>query len=234
MATKEVKAVKKTVAKKEPKVASKAAGISVDSYSAAGVKGTTNLPEAIFGQKTNRVLLAQATRVFLSNQRSAQAKTKGRGEIRYSTAKIYRQKGTGNARHGDKAAPIFVGGGIAHGPNGTQNYKMSLSKVLKKKALVSALSTQVAKGKVVVADLGKIEAKTKDLSNLVKKMGIKFPAVLVYSQNANLERAGRNLSGITLVPADQVTAYQVLCGKQLVVTPDAIEVIEKRVMAGEK
>lgn len=223
MATKETKAKKTTTA-----------GIAADLYSATGAKETTNLPEAIFGQKTNDVLLAQAARVFLSNQRSAQAKTKGRGEIRYTTAKVYRQKGTGNARHGDKAAPIFVGGGIAHGPNGLQNYKKSLSKVLRKKALVAALSAQAAKGKIVVADLSKVEAKTKDLSAMVKKMSLKAPAVLVYGENANLQRAAKNLSGITLVPASQLTAYQVLLGKQLLLTPDAISYLEKRIIGGEK
>lgn len=78
------------------------------------------MPVAIFGGRFNDALVAQATRVFLSNQRRAKAKTKQRGEISGSTRKIWRQKGTGRARHGDRYAPIFVGGGVAHGPTGKE------------------------------------------------------------------------------------------------------------------
>lgn len=208
-------------------------GISVPSYSLAGVKSTTNLPEAVFGQKINKPLIAQAVRVFLSNQRKAHAKTKTRAEVVHTTAKIYRQKGTGGARHGDRGAPIFVGGGIAHGPRGIQNYKLSLSKVLKKKVLVSVLSSQVAQGRIIIGDLEKIGEKTKKLAQVLKKMNILKPAVLVYSNSRELVRAARNIEGLSLVPAKDLTAYQVLKGKQIVFTKEAIDVVEKRLAGGK-
>jgi large subunit ribosomal protein L4 len=237
MATRTTKAAtsaKKQEVKKEAKPAAKKAGINAVMFSSKGEKSTTSLSEAVFGQKENRVLLAQAVRVFLTNQRSAQAKTKGRGEIRYTTAKVYRQKGTGHARHGDKAAPIFVGGGIAHGPSGVQNYKRSLSKVLRRKVLGIALSVQAAKGKVVVADWEKVGPKTNVLGKLIKNMNLRYPMVLVSGKNQELARAARNLEGISMVSADQLTAYQVLQGKNLIVTPEAVSILEQRIAGAQK
>src|SRR5690554_4960009 len=87
--------------------------------------------DAVFGQKANPTLLAQAVRVYLSNLRQGTSKVKTRSEVSRTRAKWYRQKGTGNARHGARSAPIFVGGGVAHGPNGQQNWTKSLSRKMK-------------------------------------------------------------------------------------------------------
>src|SRR3989338_11153263 len=91
-----------------------------------GKSGTINLPEQLFAAKVNPQLMAQAVRVFLSNQRKAHAKSKTRGEIIRTTRKWYRQKGTGRARHGAQSAPLFVGGAKAHGPRGHQNYQLDM------------------------------------------------------------------------------------------------------------
>jgi len=170
---------KTTVDSLQPTAKNKKAGISVDSYSVIGEKkGTVLLPEALFGQKPNAVLIAQAVRVFLSNQRSAHAKVKGRGEIQGSTRKIYKQKGTGGARHGARSAPIFVGGGIAHGPHGIENYNLVLPRTLRKKALISALSARAQNGSISIAEFDKVETKTGKMAKALQKMALKKPLTI--------------------------------------------------------
>src|SRR3989338_3509182 len=145
---------------------SKATKYSVPTFTKSGATATTeaSLPSVFFAKKPNLTLLSQAVRVYLSNQRTAQAKTQTRAEVNRTTKKIYKQKGTGGARHGSRKAPIYVGGGVAHGPRGMQNYKMSLSSPLKKLALSVALSAKFVKKEISVADVEKIEAKSKSLA----------------------------------------------------------------------
>jgi len=135
----------------------------VDVYNLSGIKsGQMELPKNIFAVKINESLMAQAVRVYLSNQRKSRTKTKSRGEIVLTKAKWFRQKGTGRARHGARSAPIFVGGGVAHGPTGEQNYHLKMSKKMKKQALFSALTSKFKANEVmVIKDLAKIEPKTK-------------------------------------------------------------------------
>lgn len=237
------KEVKKVTSKKETakKVAAKStvktvksvkkprdSGLDVPFYSTAGeANGTLTLSKDIFGQKPNKTLLAQAVRVFLSNQRSAGAKTKGRGEINRTKKKVYRQKGTGGARHGSRSAPIYVGGGIAHGPRGIENYELTLSKRMKKKALVSALSAKAKDGLVAVADIEKIEPKTGNFAKVLSKIGMTRP-VVVHAGSSDLVRAGKNISSIALVPAVQLNAYMTLAAKSIIFTKDAVSQIESR------
>src|SRR3989337_4248642 len=118
------------------------------------IKGTdaekTVLPKDVFEKKVKPVILAQAVRVWLSNQRAANAKTKTRTEVSKTTAKMYKQKGTGRARHGSYSAPIFVGGGVAHGPTGGENWKLKLPAKMTKKALLGALSIRAREKKLIV------------------------------------------------------------------------------------
>lgn len=208
-------------------MAAKPKGVTVPRFSASGTKsGTTTLPESLFGQKPNKTLLAQAVRVYLSNQRSAHAKVKSRGEIKASTRKVYRQKGTGGARHGARSAPIFVGGGIAHGPRGIENYDLKLSRVLRKKALVSALSARAEAGHVIVCDLDKVEPKTRQVAQILEKLSLSWPLTILHAGGKDLLRAGRNLPKVNLVSAKTASAYHVLLGKSLIVTPEAVGILE--------
>jgi large subunit ribosomal protein L4 len=123
--------------------------LKVDVYNHKGEKtGSLSLPKEIFGQKINNKLLAQAVRVYRGRKRKASAKTKSRSEVVASKRKIWRQKGTGRARHGSRNAPIFVKGGVAHGPTGKQNFTKKLSKKMKKAALKSALATKAGDKKI--------------------------------------------------------------------------------------
>src|SRR5690242_1823092 len=114
-----------------------------------GAKSQLTVSDSVFGVPVNKALIAQAVRVYMSNQRQGTSKAKTRSEINRTSAKWYKQKGTGRARHGARNAPLFVGGGVAHGPNGEQNWTRTLSKRMKMQALVTALSAQAAN--IVVA-----------------------------------------------------------------------------------
>ena len=219
--------VKKAVVS-SPSTVDKKKGVSVPLFSAAGVKSTTSLTEAIFGQKINKVLLSQAVRVYLSNQRSAHAKTKTRAEVAFTTAKPFKQKGTGNARHGAKSAPIFVGGGVSHGPTGRENHRLEIPKKMRKSVLISALSSKVQSGQLFVADLDKTGSKTREVAKVINKMELKFPMALVHDKAPDLYKAARNIKGVTIIPADQLTAYQVLAVKSLVLTKSALGILETR------
>ena len=207
----------------------------IDILTIAGKKSDSlSLPKEIFGAKINKPLMAQAVRVYLANQRRAYAKTKTRGEVRGSGRKIWRQKGTGRARHGDRYAPIFVGGGVAHGPTGKQNYQLKMSKKMKKRALFSALTSQLKAGQIVaVKGLEKIEPKTKKMVKILdqvvgrgKKRRLKtamvLPGVLV-----NVLRAGHNIDGLNLIQANSLNPYQILNAKKIVFLPESVEKLKE-------
>jgi large subunit ribosomal protein L4 len=209
----------------------------VNLYTIAGNKsGEIELPKEIFAAKINEPLMAQAVKVYLSNQRKAKAKTKTRSEIALTTAKWYRQKGTGRARHGAKSAHIFVGGGVSHGPNGEQNYHLNLSKRMKKQALFSALTSKLKSEEImVVKDLEKVETKTKKMNEVLGKLtqdwkleSKNWRLTLILPKNLeNVTRSARNIPGVFLVQAHQLNTYEVLNGGKLIFTQQAIEGLEK-------
>lgn len=210
-----------------------------DLYTITGRKsGQISLPKEVFGAPINEQLMAQAVRVYLSNQRKARAKTKTRGEVRGSRRKIWRQKGTGRARHGDRYAPIFVGGGRAHGPTGKENYKLKMSKAMKKKALFSALTSKLKDKEVIaIKGLTKIQPKTKEMVKVVANLplGEKKKKILLILPEIldNVIRAGRNLAGVELAQANQLNTYQVLKHNQLVFMEKSIDKL-KETFLGKK
>ena len=203
----------------------------VDVYTLSGTKsGQMELPKEIFAAKINEPLMAQAVRVYLSNQRKAQAKVKSRGEIAKTTAKWFRQKGTGRARHGARSAPIFVGGGVAHGPTGEQNYQLKMPKKMKKQALFSALTSKFKTNEVlVIKDLAKIEPKTKKMKTILEKLAKDNKATIILSEKLeNVARAARNLKGLNLSQANQLNPYEVLNGGQLIFMKEAVEKLKEK------
>ena len=171
------------------------------------------LPKGLFDVKVSPALLAQAVRVYLGNQRRAHAKTKTRAEVAKTTAKMYKQKGTGRARHGSYAAPTFVGGGISHGPDGRQNHHKEMPKKMKRLALLGAL-TEKAKEKKV---------------NIFEKIGTVSERSLVVTGagEEKIRREIRNKENVTVVAAASLNPYAVLAHKQLVITPAALEEMKK-------
>lgn len=228
-------AVKKTTVKTEKKVAKasvakaekvestlKIAVLGVDGKEA----GTITLPEAIFGAKVNKTLIAQAVRVYLANQRQGNASTKTRGEVAGSTRKIYRQKGTGRARHGGIRAPIFVKGGIAHGPK-PKDYSLAMPTKMKRAALFSALSAKLAGQEIaVVTGIEKLD-KTKTMAKTLSQVGGKKTLLVMPENMTSVYKAARNIEGVSITPAAQLTTYAVMDAKKLVFMKDAIETLEK-------
>lgn len=209
------------------------AAVSVDVVDLDGkVSGKISLPGEIFGEKVNKALLAQAVRVYLANQRQGTVSTKTRGEVDGSTAKIYRQKGTGRARHGSKRAPIFVKGGIVFGPK-PRDFSLLMPQKMKRKALFSAFSAKVQDKEVIVIEgLDAIEPKTKVFAQMLKKLGTadkkqKLLFVTAGKDVSTILRAGRNITGVSFLSAKQVNAYEILSANRLVIMKDAIDEIKE-------
>lgn len=133
-------------------------------YNMAGKEvGTVDLPASVFEAKVNRDLMHQALVRQMANARRGTHKAKGRSEINKSTRKIYRQKGTGNARHGSRRAPIFVGGGVAHGPQ-PRSYVKNMPRKMRRAALRSALTVKANNDELIVVDEVTLDApKTRDM-----------------------------------------------------------------------
>lgn len=206
----------------------RARGLSVPVYSLTGrASGKLTLPKEIFGQQVNNQLLAQAVRVYLTNQKIFTASTKDRGEVKGSTAKIYRQKGTGRARHGAIRAPIFVGGGIVFGPT-PRKVRLDLPKKMKKAALLSALSDKASSKDIIgVSGIEKATGKTKEVTILLKKVGTDNALIITGDKQDNVVRAVRNIQGVSVLPANLINAYEVLRHEILLLTKEAVERLKK-------
>ena len=205
--------------------------LTVDLYNYQGEKQEkkVKLPAEFFGQEVNDALLAQAVRVYLANQRRAFPKAKTRAEVNGSGRKIYSQKGTGRARHGDRQAPIFVGGGKAHGPKGAK-IRLSLPKKMKKKALAAALSQKANEGRIkMVTDIEKMTPKTKKAEELLQKINLtaqKVGVVMAKEEKEKVGRAFRNLVGVKVLLPDMLNPYLVLEKEALVFTTASLAVLE--------
>lgn len=224
--------VKKTVNVDAPPASSKKAKKSLVA-SVLGVDGKASgqvtLPEELFGAHVNKALLAQAVRVYLANQREGGAKTKTRGEVEGSSRKIYKQKGTGRARHGTIRAPIFVGGGRAFGPR-THSFKLVMSNSMRHAALSSALSEKYADGDIVIMDgLETLEAKTKLVFTALNAASIMAGSVLlvVSKEAANLSKAARNIAHVDMLRAIDLHPYAVLTHSKILMTKKALEEAKK-------
>lgn len=211
----------------------KETGLKLSVYDLRGaVVESITLPKEIFDAKINNPLMAQAVRVHLANQRRGTLKTKSRGEVAISTRKIYRQKGTGRARHGAASAPIFVGGGIAFGPK-PRDFSLKLNQNMKKAALFSALSVKLKDGTIkIVANLEKIEPKTKKMADVIKHLGLnnkkqQILLVLSAATDKDVVRAARNIKGITILSANQLNTYVVLASNEIVFMRKAIDSLKE-------
>lgn len=207
----------------------KSEGLHIDVFNMLGkVSGTITLPAEIFATKINAVLMSQAVRVYLANQRQGNASTKTRGEVVGSTRKIYRQKGTGRARHGGLRAPIFVKGGIAHGPK-PQDHSLTMSQKMRRVALLSALSAKAKDNEIKILDgLQDVEMKTKLVAKTLQHMQLKNKVLLVMPEHIEkVYRAARNIDKVSVTAANRLTTYDILEHKTILFMKDAISTIER-------
>lgn len=224
----QAKQLKKTRIVKKTK---KTEGLEVAAYDISGREsGKLSLPKEMFDVKPNTGLIAQYVRVYRANQRQGTASTKTRSEVVGSTRKIYRQKGTGKARHGDIKAPIFVGGGIVGGPK-PRDFSLKMNKKQKKIALFSALTIKRKDDSILglIDSVLKIEPKTKNVFGLVRALGLvgKKVVFMIPGNNRNFTLAARNIEKISLINAESVNAYKVLAADKILITEGALEQIKK-------
>lgn len=207
MATVEGKKVKKKV------IAKIDSDLSINLFSLTGdISSVLPIPKKLFETKKNTVLLAQYIRVYLLNQRQGNASTKTRSEVVGSTRKIYKQKGTGRARHGSVKAPIFVGGGIVGGPK-PRDFSASFNKSMRQIAIATALTMKHEEKKVIgLADAFlEMKPKTKDIVSLMKKLKLNNKRVLLVLNNMdnNLFLSTKNISNIEVISTQLINAYAV-------------------------
>lgn len=181
----------------------------------------------------NPILLAQALRVYASNSHQKTSKVKTRGEVVGSTRKIYRQKGTGNARHGAKYAPIFVGGGIAHGPTGVRPDNLVLPKAMRRRALGAAIRAKIMSSSVAgLTSLKSFSGKTSAALTFLRASA-KHPdnSVLVVTDGkaSSLYQSLQNLQGVTMKRSALVNAYDLIAADYLIVTKKALDTILGRI-----
>jgi len=191
--------------------------------------GDIDLPKEIFSVTASSKLLAQYVRVYLANQRQGTQLTKTRSEVSGSTRKIYRQKGTGRARHGDIKAPIFVGGGVAHGPK-PRDFSLKINKKQKRKALFSALTQRFKSGDIYFVDgLLKIKPKTKNFVKILADLKLdktkSILLVLPKEKSENLVLASRNIKEVEFANVASLNAYQVLKARKIIFTKEALPVL---------
>ncbi|MEO0781257.1 MAG: 50S ribosomal protein L4 [Pseudomonadota bacterium] len=195
--------------------------------------GSVDLGEDIFGLEPRVDLLHRVVRWQRNKAQAGTHKVKTRSETSYSSKKIYRQKGTGGARHGDRNAPIFRKGGIYKGPT-PRSHAHDLPKKVRKLGLKHALSAKVAAGELVVIDEAASAGKTKELAKQVKSLGWKRALIIDGTEvNADFARAAANIDGIDVLPSMGANVYDILRRDTLVLTKAGVEALEARLGKGD-
>ena len=197
--------------------------------------GNLKLNPEIFGVKINEVLMTQAVRVYLANQRQGSASTKTRGEVSGGGIKPHKQKGLGKARAGSIRMPQWRGGGIVHGPK-PKSFNLSLPKKMKRRALLSALSSKAKDNKVVVVEEIKYkETKTKTAAKLLSKLPtMKKNLFLVEGKDINVQKSLRNLSGVNVKVLQNLTTYEILNENVLIITKNVLAKMDELYLKGEE
>jgi large subunit ribosomal protein L4 len=196
--------------------------------------GEIELSDAVFGITEIRSdILQRMVRYQLSKRQAGTHSTQNRDDVSVTTKKLYRQKGTGGARHGSRNAPIFVGGGVAHGPH-PHSHAHALPKKVRAMAMKHALSAKVKDEALIIVDALEGE-KTKDVSAQLKKLGIENALVIGGAKlDEKFAKAARNIPNIDVLPLAGLNVYDVMRRKTLVLTREAVEGVNARFAEAEK
>ena len=191
--------------------------------------GSIDLDDTVFGAEINEHLLWEVVKWQLAKRRAGTASTKRFGEVRGTTKKTWKQKGTGQARHGARTAPVFVGGGSVFGPK-PRDYGYTLPRKIKKAALRCALSLRASENKLVVVDNFSTDGKTKSVATALGALGAAQPAekalIVDTKDNANLVRGAKNLKSSQWLAPEGLNVYDVLNYETLVITRDSAKKVE--------
>lgn len=195
----------------------------------SGKAGDIDLPDDIFGLEPRADILQRVVRWQRAKAQAGTHSTLGKSDVSYSTKKIYRQKGTGGARHGSRKAPIFRKGGVYKGPV-PRSHAFDLPKKVRALGLRHALSAKASRGKLVILDsLDLTEAKTAAVVKAVREQGWKRVLVIDGAQvNENFARAARNLEGVDILPSMGANVYDILKRDTLVITRAGVEALQAR------
>ncbi len=194
-----------------------------------GKQGKADLPAAVFGEPFHESLVHEAARADLAARRRGTASTLGRGEVSMTTAKAWRQKGTGRARAGALSVPHRYGGGVAFGPK-PRHYTVKVNRKARRRALRAALSVHAARDSIAVLDPAGFESpSTKDAASSLQKWGAKQPTlVLVGTDEESTAKSFRNIDRVTVLPADAAGVADVIGAASLVVSEKALETLKAR------
>ncbi len=196
-----------------------------------GEAGTAELPDEIFAQTPRRDIMARVVHWQLAKRRAGTHSTKGLNDVRGTTKKPYRQKGTGNARQGSLRAPQFRGGGIVHGPV-PRSHAYSLPKKVRRLGLISALSQKQADGKLIVLDAAAGVAKTGELARKLKTLGWHSALIVDRAVDQGFLRAARNIPGLDVLPTIGANVYDILNHDVLAITAAGVEGLRERLTNG--
>ena len=205
--------------------------MKIETQKLDGKKGSIEVTEKIFSAKINKKLISAVLYKTNANYKGRHAKTKQQNEVSGPTSKIYAQKGTGNARHASKKAPIFVGGGVAHGPKGELSYKKrKLNKSEKKQSISSIISEKIKKNDLLVfSDFNSEIKKTKQMNIIIKKFEITNSLIILdKTSKEKIEKSARNIPNIKVTDINHFSAYDLVKFKKAVFTESSIKELEKR------
>ena len=205
--------------------------MKIEKINLDGKKRTIEVLDKIISAKVNNKLVSGVAYKTNANYKGRKAKTKQKNEIIGSTSKIYAQKGTGNARHASRKAPIFIGGGVAHGPKGESNYKVRKINKSEKKLSVSSLITEKNNNKnlIIFSDFKDMILKTKDMNNLLNKFEV-HNALIILDKNSKekIIRSIKNIPNVKVTDVNHFSSYDVMKFNKIVFTETSIKELEKK------
>ena len=205
--------------------------MKIDKLNLDGKKSSIEVLDKIFSAKINHKLINSVLYKTNANYKGRHAKTKQQNEVSGPTSKIYAQKGTGNARHASRKAPIFVGGGVAHGPKGQLSYKKrKLNKSEKKQSIASLISEKIKNNRLLIfSDFSNEIKKTKEMSLILKKFEIlNCLIILDKSSKEKVEKSLRNIPNVKVTDINHFSAFDIIKYKKIVFTETSVKELEKR------
>ena len=205
--------------------------MKIDKLNLDGKKDSIEVLDKIFSAKINKRLVDNVLYKTNANYKGRHGKTKQQNEVTGSTSKIYAQKGTGGARHASRKAPIFVGGGVAHGPKGELAYKKRKLNKSEKKLSIASLITEKNKLKnlLIFNDFGTEIKKTKEMNEIVKKFEITHSLIILdKSSKEKVEKSMRNIPNIKVTDINHFSAFDIIKFKKVVFTESSVKELEKR------
>ena len=205
--------------------------MKIDKYNLNGKKESLEVLDKIFSAKINKQLVSNVLYKTNANYKGRKAKTKQKNEIAGSTSKIYAQKGTGGARHASRKAPIFVGGGVAHGPKGELNYKKRKINKSEKKLSIASLITEKNKLKniIIFNDFNNEILKTKEMNNILIKFEAKNSLVVLDKKSKDkIYKSIKNIPNIKATDVNHFNSFDIVKYNKLIFTESAVKELEKR------